>query len=111
MVLRRVLVLQSLSVLQVAEGDAREKAKAEARAAKEKVTAREQQQQLQEFQVAQRKVSIMCCSRLSISISMRSLKRLILDRVGPSFHAILSKYSQFHKHLHACFVHAESMNT
>eukprot|EP00903_Cladosiphon_okamuranus_P006649 g6492.t1 len=37
-------------IRKVAEGDAKEKATAEARTAKEKVTAREQQQQLQEFQ-------------------------------------------------------------
>lgn len=44
------------SILQVAEGNAKEKATADARAAKEKVTAREQQQQLQEFQVTLRNV-------------------------------------------------------
>lgn len=54
---RRTLVLKTFPI-QVAEGDAKEKAVAAARAAKEKVTAREQQQQLQDFEVALRKTSI-----------------------------------------------------
>lgn len=43
--------LRGIRTTQVAEGDAKEKDIADARAAKEKVTAKEQQEQLQEFQV------------------------------------------------------------
>lgn len=71
---RRVLVLlQSFSIPQVADGGAKEKAIAEARAAKEKITASEQQQQLQEYQVVPRKLSTVCCPRLHVSIFMVSL--------------------------------------